>query len=126
MIRLYLAVLAFAAGLSAAAAAAAEGTAPLAPNDYSSPAAWLCWPGATLNACDTDLTTTVVAADGVMTIEPFKPDPNAPIGCFYVYPTVSTDPSVLATMKVEAQERTVIAQQFARFGARTRTTDRES
>jgi Protein of unknown function (DUF3089) len=97
-------------------------TSTLAPpaNDYSNKADWLCWPGATPKACDVDLAATVVKADGSMSAEPFKADPNPAIDCFYVYPTVSTDPGVLATMKVEAEEKTVIAQQFARFGARCR------
>jgi hypothetical protein len=64
-----------------------------------------------------DLTATVVAADGVTQVQPFKADPNAPIDCFYVYPTVSLDPGVLATMKAERAERNVVKQQFARLGA---------
>ena len=94
---------------------------PYPPNDYAKPETWLCRPGAMHNACDTDLTTTVVKADGSLTVERFKPDPKAPIDCFYVYPTVSTDPGLLATMKVAPEETTVIAQQFARFGAKCRT-----
>ena len=106
------------AALPAAAAAAAAPAPPA--NDYADKANWLCWPGATPNACEVDLATTVVGADGSMRVEPFKADANAPIDCFYVYPTVSTDPGVLATMRVEAEEKTVIAQQFARFGAKCR------
>ena len=90
------------------------------PNDYADPATWLCRPGLKASACDTDLTTTVVKADGTMTVEPFKADPAAPIDCFYVYPTVSADPGVLATMAAEPAEIQVIKQQFARFGARCR------
>ena len=88
--------------------------------DYASPANWVCWPGATPNACDIDLTTTVVGADGSMTVEPFKADPGAPIDCFYVYPTVSTDPGVLANLAVERAEQQVVKQQFARFAASCR------
>ena len=91
------------------------------PNDYSQDANWLCRPGAARNACDTDLTTTVVAADGSLTEEHFKADARAAIDCFYVYPTVSIDPGLLATMQAEREETTVIAQQFARFGAKCRT-----
>ena len=46
----------------------------------------------TADACAVDLGTTIVKADGTLTREAFKRDPNAPIDCFYVYPTVSTDP----------------------------------
>ena len=92
----------------------------LPPADYSSPANWVCWPGARPNACDIDLTTTVVKADGTTSLETFKPDPKAPIDCFYVYPTVSTDPGVLANLAVEPAERQVVKQQFARFAASCR------
>ncbi len=85
-------------------------------NDYGDPAAWLCRPDIANNACDVDLTTTVVAADGTTEVQPFKPDPKAPIDCFYVYPTVSLDPGILATMKAERAERNVVKQQFARLG----------
>jgi hypothetical protein len=90
------------------------------PADYADKANWVCWPGASPNACDIDLTTTVVGADGSMTVEPYKADPAAPIDCFYVYPTVSIDPGVLANLAVEQAERQVVKQQFARFGASCR------
>ena len=90
------------------------------PNDYADKSAWLCWPGSPNNACETDLATTAISADGSMTVEPFKADPKAGIDCFYVYPTVSTDPGVLATMAAEPAELRVVAQQFARFGASCR------
>ena len=120
MIRRSLAALGGAAVLAAAPFACAQTAAAPAPNDYANPANWLCRPGAKVNACDTDLTTTVVKADGSMTVEPFKANPKAPIDCFYVYPTVSTDPGVLATMTAEPAEIQVIKQQFARFGASCR------
>lgn len=61
--------------------------------DYADPARWLCLPGAANDLCHGDLDATVVYADGTTEIEPhvFAKDP--PLDCFYVYPTVSTDPS---------------------------------
>ena len=116
--------LAFGAGQGASAQTAGAGAAPPAPApapvDYADKANWVCWPGATPNACDIDLSTTVVGADGSMTAEPFKADPGAPIDCFYVYPTVSIDPGVLANLAVERAELQVVKQQFARFGASCR------
>ena len=44
-------------------------------------------------------------------------NPNAPIDCFYVYPTVSTDPTPNSDMIADAAELNVIRQQFARFGS---------
>jgi Protein of unknown function (DUF3089) len=112
--------LAAADGALAQTPAASPPAAPPPPVDYANKANWVCWPGATPNACDVDLATTVVAADGAMTAEPFKADPAAPIDCFYVYPTVSIDPGVLANLAVERAEQQVVKQQFARFGASCR------
>src|SRR5688500_19471408 len=91
------------------------------PNDYTADESWLCRPGRKGDACDVDLTTTVITADGTMTREPFTPNPKAPIDCFYVYPTVSTDPGVFSNMVADPAERNVIHQEFARFGSRCRT-----
>lgn len=90
--------------------------APVAPNDYSLDPSWLCKPGRK-DACAVDLATTVVRADGSFVREDFKGDPNAPIDCFYVYPTVSTDPTPFSDMTADAAELNVIRQQFARFGS---------
>src|SRR5580704_10379077 len=87
----------------AAAPAPAAADAPPAPNDYGDKANWLCWPGRA-DACETDLTTTVIKADGSTRVEAFKADPKAPIDCFYVYPTVSTEPGMISDMKVEPAE----------------------
>src|SRR6266487_1723999 len=89
------------------------------PNDYSDPKSWLCRP-AGHDACDVDLTTTVITADGKLSRETWRPDPNAPIDCFYVYPTVSTDPTPNSDMTADTAELNVIRQQFARFASKCR------
>jgi hypothetical protein len=92
-----------------------------AANDYALPQTWLCRPDkATDNACAVDLTTTVVRADGSATVEPFKPDPQAQIDCFYVYPTVSNDPGASSDMVRGPEELGVVKAQFARLGAKCR------
>jgi len=88
---------------------------PPAPNDYARDDAWLCRPGRQ-DACAADQTATVIAADGGTTIEPFKPDPKAAIDCFYVYPTVSSDPGGNSDMVPDLPEKAVVAHQLARFG----------
>ena len=85
-------------------------------NDYSAPNTWLCRPGIN-GPCNVDLTTTVVSANGTLKRESWTSNPNAPIDCFYVYPTVSTDPTPNSDMNPDAAERNVIRQQFARFGS---------
>jgi hypothetical protein len=104
-------------------AAPAQPAAPVEakPNDYADEKNWLCRPGRKGDACDVDLTATVVAADGTLTREPFTPNPKAPIDCFYVYPTVSTDTGVFSDMTADPAETNVILQQFARFASTCRT-----
>jgi len=89
-------------------------------NDYSDPKSWLCTPSRS-GACEVDLTTTVVATDGKLTRETWTADPNAPIDCFYVYPTVSTDAAPNSDMTADPAELNVVRQQFARFGSKCRT-----
>jgi hypothetical protein len=88
-------------------------------NDYSKADTWLCRPGGQ-DACAVDLTTTVIAEDGRMTAEKFAPNPNPPIDCFYVYPTVSLDAGGNSDMTAGPEERNVIRAQFARFASQCR------
>ena len=90
------------------------------PNDYAADGSWLCKPGRKGDACDVDLTTTLVAADGALTREPFVADPKAPIDCFYVYPTVSIDATGNSDMSIDPAEKNVVLQQFARFASKCR------
>jgi hypothetical protein len=109
------------AGAQAPAAPAAAPAADLPPNDYADEKNWLCRPGRKGDACDVDLTTSIVAADGTLTRETFTPNPKASIDCFYVYPTVSTDPGINSDMTADPAELNVVLQQFARFGSKCRT-----
>jgi hypothetical protein len=99
-----------------------HGQAPSAvsPNDYTADSSWLCRPGRSGDACDVDLTTTIVQADGSTTIEKFNADPKAPIDCFYVYPTVSSDATPNSDMSQDPAEKNVVLQQFARFASKCR------
>ena len=90
-----------------------------ATSDYSKAANWLCRPGRH-DACDIDLDSMIVRAGGAMQREPFHAAKNAPVDCFYVYPTVSLQPTPNATMTIDAEERGVIRQQFARFTSKCR------
>lgn len=103
-------------GASAFAQSSAPEVAPPAANDYSKAETWLCLPGRQ-DACAVDLTTTVIAADGKLTKEPFKANANAPIDCFYVYPTVSNDPTPNSDMTAGPEENSVVRAQFARFAS---------
>jgi hypothetical protein len=103
----------------AAAPAAPAAPPTYAPNDYGDKANWLCWPGRA-DACASDLTATVARADGATSTQAFKADPNAPIDCFYVYPTVSRDPTPISDMTVKPEETNVVVQQAARLSAKCR------
>jgi hypothetical protein len=102
----------------AIAATNASAQTPAAP-DYSNPEAWLCRPGRP-GACDVDLSTTVIARDGRSTVERAQPDPKAPVDCFYVYPTVSTDTTTESDLVPDAAEQNVVRLQLARFGTKCR------
>ena len=122
MRRLLLAVAAFfIVGLFDSAAVAQPAPAAAMTPNYNDDASWLCKPGRKGDACDVDLTTTIVAADGTLTRESFAADPKAPIDCFYVYPTVSTDAAPNSDMTADPAETNVVLQQFARFGSKCRT-----
>ncbi len=85
--------------LIAATGLALADDAPIAParNDYSIASNWLCLPGHD-DACGAAEDATIVAADGTLTPEKFKPAKHAPIDCLYIYPTVSRDPGVNSDM----------------------------
>lgn len=85
-------------------------------NDYSAAANWLCLPGHD-DACDANEDATAVQPDGTLTVEKFKPVKDAPVDCFYVYPTVSRQQTANSDMHPGPEEISVIAQQFARFGS---------
>jgi hypothetical protein len=97
----------------AAPAAAAK------PNDYADPANWLCRPGRA-DACTADETSTTVRADGSESVESWSADPNAPIDCFYVYPTVSTEPTPNSDMIPGIGETKVVVDQVERLESKCR------
>ena len=90
-----------------------------AKNDYAKAETWLCRPGRH-DACDVDLTTTVISANGKLMREPWAANPKAPIDCFYVYPTVSLDTTPNSDMVAGEEELSVVRVQAARFGSQCR------
>jgi DUF3089 family protein len=98
----------------------APGTGAAQKNDYSTGDNWLCRPGRQ-DACAVDQSTTVISATGKLTLEPWAASPNAPIDCFYVYPTVSNDSAGNSGMNAGPEEKGVVGVQFARFASKCRT-----
>ena len=103
----------------AATNAFAQATAASPSTDYSNPQTWACRPDRP-GACDVDLSTTVLGRNGRATVERAQLDPRAPVDCFYVYPTVSTDTTTNSDLVPDAAERNVVRLQLARFGTRCR------
>src|ERR1700674_999323 len=63
----------------AAAGAPAPAAAPAAvKNDYSNGDTWICRPGRQ-DSCTIDLTTTIISADGRLTLERYVPNSKPPI-----------------------------------------------
>ncbi|WP_373007522.1 DUF3089 domain-containing protein [Hyphomonas sp.] len=85
-------------------------------NDYADMANWLCHPDKASDACAIDLTATAIAADGTTSIIPFEPAVDPEFDCFYIYPTVSFDPTPNSDMTPGPEELNVVANQFARYG----------
>jgi hypothetical protein len=76
---------------------------------------WLCKPGMKGDPCTTDMTTTVVAADGSTSEQVTKKARKPPVDCFYVYPTVSEQTTVNADLSIEPEETQIAVDQASRF-----------
>jgi len=97
--------------------AATPTTAPYRSEVYADPTRWLCRPDRTDDFCDVDLSATVIAADGSTSIEPFEPADNAPIDCFYLYPTISDDPGINSDLDANQSEGSTARVQAGRFAS---------
>src|SRR3954451_6400891 len=86
----------------------------------SAPAAtvWLCKPGLGSDPCTPGLRTTRISATGAQ-LGTFTPPvlKRRPVDCFYVYPTVSDQPTPVATRRIDPEERSVALYQAARYSS---------
>lgn len=80
---------------------------------------WLCHPDRD-DACDTNLDTTVVDADGSVEIERPEAADDPAADCFYVYPTVSADTGDYADLRPGPEEEAAARIQAAPFSTRCR------
>ncbi|WP_425230353.1 DUF3089 domain-containing protein [Sphingomonas sp.] len=87
--------------------------------DYAQDAAWLCRPGRQ-DACAANQDVTVVPAAGRTHVERFHRAATPAFDCFYVYPTVSRDPTPNSDMTSGPEEQQVAAAQAGRFAAKCR------
>lgn len=93
---------------------------PAGADEYALHANWLCRPGRA-DACATPLRVAQAQADGSLTQLPtVAPAADALIDCFYVYPTVSHQPTPNADRHIDPEQIAVVRSQFARFGSQCR------
>ncbi|MBP2277387.1 MULTISPECIES: DUF3089 domain-containing protein [Sphingomonas] len=114
--RVYLAAAMALAAIPAFASAQTADTppAPAAAPDYGKPESWLCRPGK-VDPCDANQDATIIKADGSRSTEKFSATTDPKFDCFYVYPTVSNDPTPNSDMVAGPEEESVAAFQAGRF-----------
>jgi len=77
---------------------------------------WLCRPGQTPDPCASSRTATSVTGSGATRVVTSPTSPTARrFDCFYVYPTVSTEPGTNADLTVQPAERAAAVVQASRF-----------
>jgi hypothetical protein len=99
--------------------AAASALAAVAPAAHAE-VKWLCRPGLADNPCAGDQTTTFFAPDGTSRVGRPAVPAKPPIDCFYVYPTVSNQPTPNATQTADPEVRSIAVFQAQRFSTRCR------
>ena len=81
---------------------------------------WLCRPGLPNNPCAPGWTTTVIDTHGrVVAVKSAKPA-TRPVDCFYVYPTVSDQPTPAANFAIDPELRSIALYQTARYSSECR------
>jgi len=83
---------------------------------YDGTTNWICHPDLAQDEC-APKPETVVDASGQVTERPAAPLGDRPIDCFYIYPTVSTDPGVNSDLQPDANERATVNAQVARYSS---------
>jgi hypothetical protein len=71
------------------------------------------------DTCDDDTSVTMISADGSTEVQTFAVDPDAPVDCFYAYPTASEDVTLNSDL-IAGREKEVAFQQAARLSTSCR------
>lgn len=83
---------------------------------YTDKDVWLCRPDISDDPCDENLDATVIRPDGTTKVEKFKNAKKPKVDCFYVYPTVSSDPTTNSDLVPDPEvEGFTIRNQAARL-----------
>jgi hypothetical protein len=92
----------------------------IAPATATARTTWLCKPGLAQNPCDTRLDIARYTPDGQL-LGGDDPEPRRRrIDCFYVYPTVSDQPTTTASRRIDPELRSIARWQAARYAATCR------
>jgi len=87
---------------------------------YDDPAVWICWPGAD-DICAENQDLTLISPDGSLEVVPFTHVDDAPVDCFYVYPTISRDFTPNSDfLAADDEEIFTTRSQAARYGSECR------
>jgi hypothetical protein len=76
---------------------------------------WLCRPGETPDPCASTSSATVIGPTGAMRIVRVAAPRRAPVDCFYVYPTISGQPTGNANLAIDLRLEEVATAQAAPF-----------
>ena len=77
---------------------------------------WLCKPGLKANPCTPSLSTTVFSPTGeALRVEHPRRVRRPKFDCFYVYPTVSDQPTLQADRRIDPELRSIALYQAARY-----------
>jgi hypothetical protein len=102
-------------GSTSTTAASPTTTAATAATPNVAPVAWLCRPGLADDPCLSSLTASVVPAKGASRVVTASDASKPKIDCFYVYPTVSLQPTANANLHIDPQETAVAVDQASWF-----------
>jgi hypothetical protein len=87
----------------------------LAPADASAATKWLCKPGVKPDPCKGSLKTTVFDSAGNSEVRTARNAHRPKYDCFYVYPTVSEQPTPNANKDIDPQQTSIAQYQAARY-----------
>jgi hypothetical protein len=96
-------------------AAGDVGSAATPPPAVPSSTVWLCEPGQPIDPCTSNSASTTVTANGSTRVTDPEPTSSSAFDCFYVYPTVSSQPAENANLKIQPAEIAVAVAQASRF-----------
>lgn len=94
-----------------------DGTAAVGAGGRAGGTVWLCRPGRSNDPCAGRLTTTWQSTSGTNRVATPRRSAHRPVDCFYLYPTVSEQPTMVANRDIDPELTTIARHQAARFSS---------